>query len=324
MPGGDTRRSTRLARLREWIPPDVDRSALAAVLLLLGYLLFVLVISIGVLDLARSTVPMLYLFGALAGGNVSLITIVVSINQLVLSRELRSPRELRVEIQAAEEYREGVESETERSVVPREPADFILILTDNVQRQVAALRSPWAACGESALRDELARLDEGLTPELDRLSRLLVDRNGGVFPTLSTILDADFAHRINQSRSIRQSYGDQLTDEAHDHLSKLERELKQLDIARQYFKTIFIERELADVSKLVMYSGLVAIVVALLALLFVGYAERGISPRARLGLLPLAIVINLAPLVLLVTHILRIATVARRTVAITPFVASEE
>ena len=278
----------------------------------------------GVLDLTRSTVPMLYLFSALAGGNVSLITIVISINQLVLSRELRSPRELQMEIHAAEEYREKVERETQRSVVPEEPADFLRILLVNIGQQIETFNSLIDEREYSELKTDLDELASNIDAELSETMRLLEGSHSGVFPVLSTMLNANFVTQINQSCSLRQTHEDSLSDAEHEFLEEIEQQLKQLDIARQYFKTIFIERELADISKLVMYSGLVALVVALVFLLVIGYTTRGISPQERLVLVPLAIVINLLPLVLLVTHMLRIATVARRTVAITPFIASTE
>lgn len=73
-----------------------------------------------------------------------------------------------------------------------------------------------------------------------------------------------------------------------------------------------------------MYTGLVAIVVAIFFIDFTGYRTTAFLYVQHLLLVPLAVTVNLVPLVVLISHVAPIATVARRTAAITPFLAPAE
>lgn len=314
---------TAAARLRDWVLLEGDRHLLAAGIVAVGFLLFVWLAYSGVMDIARNVTPMLYLFSALVGGNITLITIVVTITQLVLARELRSPRELQLEIESAEEFHESVEAETDHDGVPEQPADFLRILVGDTRRQAMAL-DPAGDRPDSALAEELEALRSSLQTELDETLHQLESSHGGLFPALSTVLDADFSTRLNHSRWIRQSYADRLPDSQREALEALERHIEQLDVARQYFKTVYIKQELGAVSMLVMYAGLVATMLALVSLVVTGYVRTPVSPLARFVLVPLAVAVNLAPLAVLVTHVMRITTVTRRTAAITPFISPGE
>lgn len=312
--------STRLRRLRDWLLLDCDRYLLSLAVLAVGLVIVSWLQTSGLLSVQGSAIPILYLFQVLIGSNVTLITIAITINQLVLSRELRSPRELQSELNAAEEYREAVERETDRSVIPEEPHDFLRILVENTRNRVDTLDSGALESVDPRLSAEVASLQANLDAEFSEAIARLEESPDGVFPVLSTILSADFGTRLNHSRWIREVYADDLAAGTTETLEGIEQRLEHLDIARQYFKTIYLQQELAEVSKKLIYVGLLVELIAVVTLIAVGYsAGTTFFGRYEL-LLPLAITINFAPLVLLSTHILRIATVARRTAAITPFI----
>lgn len=308
-----------LTRLRDWLLLDVHRTTLAGAFLLPAMAVFSWLEVVGIIHPIQNNTPMLYLFSALAGGNMTLVTIVIAINQLVLSRELRSPRELESEVDAAEQYRNAVEEETERVVIPERPRDFLQILVSSTRTQARELDAGDA--GPPGLSDEVALLRSNLLQELDRALESLEGSAAGVFPALSTILNADFSTRINHSRWIREAHADALSAEDVADLRDIEQRLEHLDIARQYFKTVYIQQELAGLSKEVTYAGLVAEVVSLSFLLYTGYLVSLPSLTGQPFIIPLAVTVSLAPLAILVAHVLRIATVAQRTVAITPFLS---
>lgn len=317
---GIPRLRAELAAVRDWLLLDCNRYALAAGFVAVGFVLFAWFELIGLIDPQQNATPLFYLFSALAGGNITLVTIVISINQLVLSRELRSPRELRAELDAAAEYRDEVEDETDRPVIPERPRDFLSILGRNTYRHVRQFDDAFVDVDDDRLRTELTELEATLTAELEQIVDHLEESEYGIFPALSTVLDANFATRINHSRWIRQTYGDALSASTVELLDGVEERLEQLDVARQYFKTIYLQQQLASLSKLVLYVGLVAELVAITFLVVIGHAET--APMVdRLLLIPLAVAVNLAPLAVLFAYFLRVATVANRTAAITPFIA---
>lgn len=317
---GTERLLNDLRSVRDWLLLDCSRYALAGGFVAVGFVLFAWLEFAGVIDPERSATPLFYLFSALAGGNITLVTIVISINQLVLSRELRSPRELRAELDAAAEYRDEVEAETNEAVIPEQPRDFLSILARNTYHHVRKFDAARAAADDERLQAELADLEATLTAQLEEIVDHLEESEYGVFPALSTVLDANFATRINHSRWIRQTYADALADATADHLRGVEERLEQLDVARQYFKTIYLQQQLASLSKLVLYVGLAAELVAITFLVVIGHAAT--APLVdQLLLIPLAVAVNLAPLGVLFAYFLRVATVANRTAAITPFIS---
>ena len=311
-------------RVRSWVLLDGNRNTLAAGIVIVGFFVFTWLGYSGFLDLGRTTTPMLYLYSALAGGNITLITIVITISQLILSRELRSPRELQLELESAEEYQKSVEAETSGPGVPEHPKEFLRVLVSNTHGYVMTLDSTIDEQSNTTLQTELTLLTSNLQTELKETLEELETSRRGVFPALATILDADFSARLNRSRWIRRANKDELSEAQHILLKDLEQRIEQLDIARQYFKTIYIMQELADIAKLVIYSGIIATITTLVFLVFTGYNQTPISPLDRLILVPLSVSIGLVPLALLIAHVLRIITVARRTAAITPFLSPSD
>lgn len=311
----------RAIRLRDWLFLDVNRTVLAGGFLAVALAVFVWLEVVGVIFPAQTQTSFLYLFSSLAGGNITLVTIVITINQLVLARELRSPRELRTELQAAEDYRNTVKDETHQATISEQPQNFLQILTESTRHHVREIDVTTDEANGTAVDDEVTNLRSNLLAELDRIVTSLDQSGQGVFPALSTILNADFSTRLTHSRWIREVYADDISNTTRDRLQDLEDRLENLDIARQYLKTIFIQRELAGLSKQVTYTGFIAEVVALSFLMYAGYLSVRPPLLGQAFVIPLSVTLSLAPLAILLSHVLRIATIAERTVAITPFLS---
>ncbi len=106
-----------------WLLVTGNRLVVAAVLLSSILFLLVLFMSVGVLS-GRPSSPMYLLFSALLGGNSTLISVVLSINQLVLSRELGATGEFHSWL----------------SILPDEPSHPNCILTALVRVPVVILK----------------------------------------------------------------------------------------------------------------------------------------------------------------------------------------
>ncbi|WP_135824080.1 hypothetical protein [Halorussus ruber] len=101
--------------------------------------------------------------------------------------------------------------------------------------------------------------------------------------------------------------------------------LRQIDVARQYFKTLFMQSELASLSRILLSVGVPAEIVSTMMLV----AAAGPSAQTFYGgvpplLLAATVAVGFAPLAVLFAFVLRIATVAQRTAAITPFTTHEQ
>lgn len=311
---------TVLHRCREWFLLDGNRNAIAAWLLLVGFALLGWLSVTGVVDVARDRTSLHYLFDMLGAGNFTLVTIVISINQLILSRELRTPGELRTERDAASEFRGEVEEEVDRPVVPESAEDFLVVLVEDTRGLLGGLEDEIDDVDDPELRDDADDLLSTLDEELDDAMELLEESEVGVFRALSSILDADFAASVNRSRWLRTAHGDELPDSLEACLDDLEDRLGQLNVARQYYKTIYVQRELADLSRIVLFTGLLAMGASIVFLASVGTLAAVPPSPARSLVVPVAVTVGLGPLAVLFTHVLRVATVARRTAAISPFI----
>ena len=307
----------------EWLLLDGHRLTITAVLLGSVFALFVLVESLSVGGVAWP-VPLLYVYSSQAGGNITLITLVLSINQLVLSRQLGSPGELLDQIDRVTEYRAAVQNDAGGSVAPVTPSDFLAQLLDNTHDQVESLEDV-RGVGDDELDDEIDDLESSLNDHIDEVSGLLNESSFGTFHALSATLDTNYGEQIHQIQRIREDHRGSLDDEEIAELDELVTRLQRIDVARQYFKTLYMQSELATFSRLLLYVGVPATVVSTAVLVLAGGAPEGsFFPSLPPFALALTVTVGFAPLAVLFAFVLRIATVAQRTAAITPFTTPDQ
>lgn len=299
------------SRFNHWVVLTGNRYTVAGCLL--GFIALGLSLP-WVGTVLQDSSPLFYLYSALIGGNITLITIVVSINQLVLLREFDSPDALRTEIRETTAYRQMA---TDRPAAPTEPAAFL-------SRMVEQLRKHTQRLGKiddetSQLRKEIDALVKGLTEHNDRVIRRLSVNDSGLFDVVLAVVRATYVDRMQEIRRIQSVYSDDLSDEATKALDDTVIHLEHLDIARHYFLTIFIQRELSKLSRVLVYTGVPAVAISMAML--VQLTGVGQPPSATVTSMTLVVgtgVIGLLPLVLLASFVTRIALIAQY-VSITPF-----
>ena len=304
---------------REWFFLIEDRLVIASGILIVAFALFFAVEL--VTDFAdQQLVPLYYIFGALIGGNFTLITIVVSVSQLIISQQLGSPGDLRQQIEDANEYREAAEDQTGDIVAPVMPTDFLQFLVGQTDVHVNRVNDQLDTISDPEAREDLDEFLSGIAAHVEQTNTLVAQSEVGIFEALSVTLQTNYSKDIYQIRKFRIDYHDQLPEEVEDSLHDLMVQFKQIDIARQYLKTLYMEDELAKVSRMLLYTGFPAVMVALLMLRqFAGSTHALFAPALMSKLLPLALTIGVAPLAVLFAFVLRISVVAQRTAATTPF-----
>lgn len=303
----------------KWFVLVGDRLVLAGLLTLL-FALGVLFVEIAGIVAVRDTTEMLYLFQALVGGNLTLVTIVLSINQLVLSREFKTPGELRDQIENVIAFRSHVEEATGNSTVPVTPADFLYTLLDGVQDKSYRLKEAAKEQNHPQLSSDIKTLVSTLSSHTDEIISVLDFSQNGIFSALAVTLETNYSEQLNEAYRLRTEYETELTPEMQDALDDLTDTLKQVDIARQYFKSIYIQSELARLSRILLYVGVPAIGSALLMLfVYTGATDPPVATGYLEVVAPIVVILGFAPLAILFSFLLRVAMVAQRTVAITPF-----
>ena len=320
--------ATELAVFRsrplDWFLLSGNRVAVSA--LLLGAISAVLwwVVVSGLAPLQERD-PILFLLFALVGGNFTLITIVVSISQFVLARHLESPGEVREQMQAVLGFRQEVSDVTQERVVPVTPSGLFELLFRSIGRDVRALKATGWTPADPERRREVERLVDDLDAHIEYVTGLLEGGDSGIRYALLTVLDTNYSRYFAGAYRLRAAHGDDLPTAVADSLDRLERHVEQVDVSRRYFKTIFIQSELASLSRLLLYIGVpVQVVSVVLMLLFTAPSGPAISPPVLAVVLPVVVTMGFAPIVLLTSYILRLASVVQRTAAMYPFTTRSE
>ena len=261
------------------------------------------------------------LFNALLGGNITLLTVVLSVNQLVLSRQLASPGEVRSRMESVSQYRDEIRGLTDEGVVPVEPPAYLRLLIQNTLDRIRDVEAsiPEGKC-DPALYDDVTELVDEFEEYSAHILTLLDESEVGVFPALSAVLDADYGMFIHEARRLRVEHEDDLSDESDETLTEVIESLRQLDVARQYFKSLFMQQELSTFSRHLLVVGVPAVMIPVFALVIPDGGTIVFGADAPLGLPTLVVALELAPVVVLFAYILRIATVSFRTASIVPFI----
>ena len=307
----------------EWILVGGNRLTVAAALLLVVFGLLGGLAVLGITAI-NSPAPLFYLFSAFIGGNITLITVVLSINQLVLARQLKTPGSLRTEFRSTEEFRQHAADAVDQSVMPTLPPAFLYKLVDATQQQTRTV-SDSASMSDPANDTDLHDVITVLRDDLDEISALLEQSTGGPFHALSAILNTHIGKRIQQVQQIQGRDGTALSEETREALDGLLTQLELIDVSREYFKTLFMQKELSYLSRVLLYVGVPAELTATVMLLTLAVApETAPSWLSAAPAVPAIVTVTFAPLVVLSSFVLRIAVVTERTVTIAPFTTPEQ
>lgn len=318
--------ANRTQRVHEWLFLTGNRILIAGGFLL-GVVVLFSALALTVSPDEYGTTAFLYLSAAIVGGNFTLITIILSINQLVISQELSAPGELAGEIEASTDYRETVTDLLDQETVPPTPTAFLSVLFDGVTRSLSSLDDHRQTAADSEVTDELGELVSSLGSHVQEANEKLEQSNQTVFSGLVLTLSTNYSEEINEILRLRVDVEDSegISPEVQDTLDTLVRRLKQIDVTRQYLKTLYLQQELARLSRRLSYVGFPTILAGIMALGMVILTDSVALPPSQLTLvLPLYVTLAVAPLAVLVSFVLRLSVVAERTVAVTPFTTATQ
>ncbi len=309
---------------RSWLLLRADRRRLAG-LLLAG--MFLVLVALGALaspslpTLTGRSDPVETLFQALVTAVVTGVTLVVTVSQLVLSQELGAVGDQRERMAGAMEFRREAEAVLDEPVAPADPGRFLRALVGTVGDRARETAAAADAVADPDRREELRRFAEGVAADADAAADRLEGTDFGTFDVVLAALSFEYAGRIRDARRLRAA---DLPDAVDEPLGALVDGLTRFGPAREHVKTLYFQWELIALSRTVVYAAVPALVVSVAMVLFV--TEPAAVPGATAGLdyltvlVAAAVVVALLPFALLLVYILRIVTVAQRTLAIGPFV----
>ncbi|MFB6131662.1 MAG: hypothetical protein ABEJ28_12680 [Salinigranum sp.] len=305
-----------------WLFLTGNRFVIAGGLLVVIYgLLTVTGVAVGTINHERAG-PLYYLFSALTGGNFTLITIVLSIAQLVITRQLGTPGELRDEIDATNAYRESIEESMGVDVAPVTPTEFLHLLLESCVYLFGVLREEGESADSEAWED-LEEVIDDIADHVVRVESVLSREDLGLFQALSVTLNTNYSEDIYRLRRLRNRHD--YDEDVCGYLDELVVRLQQIDVARQYLKTLYMQDELSRLSRSLLYVGVPAVLVSIFMPQLFAASTSQLPPMTPFASVPAAITLSIAPLSVLFAYVLRLTAVAQRTVAITPFtIAGQE
>ena len=315
--------------LKHWLLLNANRWLVTASLMavvFVGMLIIARFSPVSLRALIGTGDPVETLFQALTTALITGVTLVVTLNSLVLSQELGAVEDQRKRLEGAIEFRETVERSIDAPISPPEPSSFVRGIIAASEERAHDFR---AAVSESQDEELIERVDDfvdNLTTHADSIRTDLEDAQFGTYDVLKAALDYNYSWKIFRTRRIKNTHADAFTDEAREAYDDLLESLKLFGLAREHFKTLYFQWELINLSRAMMYVAVPALVVTMSMILFfdadaVTGAYLGID--VLVWIVAAAATVAVVPFLLLIAFILRIATMAKRTLAIGPFILRE-
>jgi hypothetical protein len=317
------------SRVKLWVLTEADRLLVVVLFLavVVGLLFAVgMLVSEPVAFLEEGD-PIETTFQAFIGATITGVTIVVTLTQLVLSQELGAVGDQRERMQGAMQFREDAADLFDDPVSPPEPADFLRRLLAVTHDRAETLR-------DTADDDtRLAALARSVAENAEGVRGSLSDARFGQFEVVSAALNFNYSWKLYAARRLRAASGEDGDGDSSDEtelstaqqsaLDDLVEALKLFGPTREHFKTLYFQWELVDLSRVILVASIPALVVSTFMVL---YYEVGTLPALVPGVPTPVLVVSLAvgfavlPFAVLLSYVLRIATVAKRTLSIGPFV----
>ena len=329
-PGDKLRRRVPGSQLKIQLLLELDRRLLTVLLLLV---VFITLVLLGIADpvpvraAMGSDDPVETLFQALTTAIITGVTLVVTINQLVLSQELGVVGDQRERMSGSMQFREDVETVLDAPISPPEPSSFLQALVDVSRKRADDLADAVRETRDERLRERVDDYVESLDRNASQVSDRLEDAQFGTFDLLLAALDYNYSWKIYEARRLRNEHEASLTEGGREAFDALVEVLTFFGPAREHFKTLYFEWELINLSRAMLYSSVPALLVSVSCILFLD--DPGTITGTTLGVDNLILVVAaattvaLVPFMLLLSYVLRIATVAKRTLAVGSFVLRE-
>ncbi|WP_117595152.1 hypothetical protein [Haloprofundus halophilus] len=307
-------------RIADWLLLEGNRLSIAGGVLLLTLGGFLAVLLPFGPSSVRPGSPMYFLYSSLLTGDLTLLTVVLSINQLVLSRELGEPGTLRKRINETLSYRHDVEELVGASTSPKSPSGFLHLLHRSLEAQAGELAALTDRVDDAQARRRLRSLSDSLERDAQAVSRTLDGEDGSIFSVMSATVSTTHADQLQTIAGLQSGDADPVTDELLRHLDRIEATLLQIDVARKYFRTVYVQKELAYLSRILLYIGVPAIVGSGLALvLYNANTVAAVPSTLFVGAVTVTFVLGFAPLAVLFAFVLRLAWVAQQTATVPPY-----
>lgn len=304
-----------------WILLDGNRLVVAVGIVAAFVGTIAVLLSAEILSIGPNSSAATIFDSGLASGVVTLVTVALSINQLILARVFGTPDVLSARLEGSRTLRQQVETLANRPSSPTDPAEFLSLVATTLSDRASSV----LAVSESTAWRAPTELTAGLE-DLVAYGQSIDDvlgENASVADTLGVVLGSEYALNMAAVHRLRNEYDSGLPEDARVGLRDIEDLLESIAASRQFFKTMVLQQDFAELSRQIVYSGLLALgCVISLTLIY-----RTNSITIPLWTLPVVVSVGIgvvvSPLALFSAYVLRAATAARKTVSVGPFIPPE-
>ena len=262
------------------------------------------------------------LYAQMIGALITGVTLVVTISQLIISQENGPLGEQRRRMSETLDVRNYLKELTGRPV-PADPSAFLREIIDATQQRAETLDETMRSTDNEDLRSEVDEFVDSITGNAETVREKLEGATFGTFDVVYASLDYNYSWNIFLIEQLLADYDDDINEEQRDALEQLRTSFVMFGPAREHIKTLYFQWELINLSRYILYAAIPALLVSGMMLTFVDVTTfNGSILGIETVLLVVAITftITLVPFFLLTAYILRIATVAKRTLAIGPLI----
>lgn len=296
----------------------------------LAFLLFVAFMTWGVVKpvslqaTMQSSDMVETLFGGLVSAIITGTTLVVTINQLVLSQEIGSLGNQRSRMDVTMDFRQNTDSLL-GTTTPSDPAAYLQALIETSEQRAETLRDTLSETDNEALSDAVDEYVSDLLENADHAQNHLENTDFGTFEVLSPALDYNYDRKIHDVRRLGIEYEDSLSDEEQTAFRELLEALTMYGPVREYIKDLYIQWALVKLSRAILYAAVIALTVAGGMVVFVDAATftgTVLGIDSVLWVVSASFAISALPFLLFTSYILRLATLAKQTLSMGPLMLS--
>jgi hypothetical protein len=262
------------------------------------------------------------LFSTMISAIITGVTLVLTISQIVISQENGPLGDQRERMSNTMDFRDYTEELT-GSPTPADPSAFLRVLILESKDRAEGLRESIADNDNDDLRGEVDEFTNSLIENADTVSGRLDGETFGSFDVLSGALDYNYGWKVFQTERLADDYTEDLSAESFERLDELKTVLTMFGPAREHVKTLYFEWELISLSQNILYVSVPALIVAGFMTTFLGGSSLSgvvLGVSVLVWVTSIAFVVTCLPFLLLISYIARIATIAKRTLAIGPFI----
>lgn len=316
------------SRVKLWFLLEADRWLVTGILLAI---VFVTLVTVGYFyptaeSAIRTSDSVDTLFQALLTATITVVTLVLTLNQLVLSQELGAVNDQRERMEGAMEFRKDVADIIQTPVSPSRPAQFLRALVEVAGARAEDLSDAVSSAADEEIRAEVEDLTDSLIGNADRVSDGLDGAKFGEFDVISSALNFNYSWKIYASRRINERYSEKLPEEGAKALERLIEVLKLFGPAREHFKTLYFQWDIINLSRRVVVASIPALIVSSGMVIFFNDATYSVvifDVETLVVVIAAAVTISVVPFFILLAYVMRIATVTKHTLSIGPFILRE-